>query len=621
MPRWIRPQLTQVVEAPPHGADWLHEIKFDGYRMHARLDHGEARLLTRTGLDWTHKYRHIAAALEALPAAEAYLDGELCGVRPDGTTLFSMIQAASDSGNAEALMFFAFDLLFLDGTDLMAQPLRRRKARLAELLSGSGPPLQYSDHQEGRGAAFYVKACQLGLEGVVSKQAAAPYVPGDRGLWVKTKCLNREEFVVVGWTDPEGARPLLGALLLAYHDEDGRLVYAGRAGAGIAHAELQRLWRKLQPLATQSMPLAAPPPRGSRFGSPLVLSRVHWVRPELVAEVTFLAWTEEGLLRQVIYQGLREDKPARKVRRPASLPAPEPPPSPQPSAGRFPARQKSLPVPRENILQLLSDAVAPSREQLTAYWSRVAERALSYLARRPLKLVRHVKGTTFYHMGRLPPIPPAVHQLKIRKREGGEGTRLWVDDLAGLLGLVEIGAVELHPWGATVDDIEHPDTLVFDLDPGPGIGWEFVVDTACRLRSLLAEEGLDPWPKLSGGKGLHIMAPIARGIDWEAAHRYARRLAQRLAGSDPARYVTVADLKAREGKLFIDYLRNGRGTTAVGAYSPRARSGFPIAAPVSWQDVEHGIRPDAFSFDHPPSEAGIAALEQAIRANTRHGRA
>jgi DNA ligase D-like protein (predicted ligase) len=321
---WIRPQLTQLVQAAPEGSEWLHEIKFDGYRVHARLDRGTVRLLTRTGLDWTHKYPAIAASVSSLDARQAYLDGELCGVGPDGVTSFSMIQDASDAGNAAGLVFFLFDLLHLDGEDVSARPLMERKERLAALLSGVNSPLHYSDHQTGRGQEFHVKACAASLEGIVSKRADALYAPGNRGLWLKVKCLHREEFVVVGWTDPEGSRPRLGALLLAYYDPEGRLVYAGRAGTGIKEAELERLWRILQPLAISKMPLEVPPPRTSRFGSPLVLSRVHWVRPELVAEVKYLTWTDDNLLRQVVYVGLREDKPAAEVRRP--VPHAEPPP-------------------------------------------------------------------------------------------------------------------------------------------------------------------------------------------------------------------------------------------------------------------------------------------------------
>jgi bifunctional non-homologous end joining protein LigD len=315
LPEWITPQLTQLVDAAPVGDEWLHEIKFDGYRMHARLDRGNVRLLTRTGLNWTHKYPPIAAAVASLGARQAYLDGELCGVFPDGITSFSMIQAASDAGNAAGLVYFIFDLLHLDGDDVGARPLIERKAWLAALLSGVAPPLHYSDYHRGHGPAFHAQACKLDLEGIVSKRADAAYAPGNRGIWLKVKCLHREEFVVVGWTDPEGRRSYLGALLLAYYDPGGRLVYAGRAGTGINTAELERLWRRLQPLATDTMPLDVPPPRTSRFGSPLVLSRVHWVRPELVAEVKFLTWTEDNLLRQVVYEGLREDKPAAEVRR------------------------------------------------------------------------------------------------------------------------------------------------------------------------------------------------------------------------------------------------------------------------------------------------------------------
>ena len=322
LPDWIRPQLTQLGDAAPDGDQWLHEIKYDGFRMHARLDRGEVRLSTRNGLDWTHKYPQITTAVAALPAHQAYLDGELCGVRPDGITSFSIIQLASDAGNAAELVFFLFDLLHLDGEDLSTQPLIERKERLAGLLTQTGSPLHYSDHQIGLGPAFYEKACALGVEGIVSKRGDAPYVPGNRGLWLKVKCLNREEFVVIGWTDPEGKRPYLGALLLGYYDPAGMLTYAGRVGTGINQAELARLWRRLQPLAIDRMPLDVPPPRSTRFGSPLVLSRVHWVRPELVAEVKFLTWTEDNLLRQVVYEGLREDKLVAEVRR--DVPHPKP---------------------------------------------------------------------------------------------------------------------------------------------------------------------------------------------------------------------------------------------------------------------------------------------------------
>jgi DNA ligase D-like protein (predicted ligase) len=315
LPQWIPPQLTQLVAAAPEGDGWLHEIKFDGYRLHARLDHGAVTLLTRTGLDWTHKYPAIAKAVTALDARQAYLDGELCGIGPDGIPSFSRLQAASDAGSAAGLVLYLFDLLHLDGDDVAARPLLDRKTRLAALLAKMFPPLLTSDHHRGDGPAFYAKACELPVEGIVSKRADAPYMPGNRGFWRKIKCLHREEFIIVGWTEPEGRRPWLGALLLAYYDPGGRLTYAGRAGTGFDDAELAQVWQRLQPLAVETMPLDTPPPRSTRFGSPLVLSRIHWVRPELVAEVKYLTWTDDNLLRQVVYEGLREDKPATDVRR------------------------------------------------------------------------------------------------------------------------------------------------------------------------------------------------------------------------------------------------------------------------------------------------------------------
>jgi DNA ligase D-like protein (predicted ligase) len=312
-PKWIKPQLTRLVDEAPAGPDWLHEIKYDGYRMHARLDDGRVQLLTRTGLDWSHRYRPTIEALRSLPVTTAYLDGELCALRRDGVPAFSRLQAAMDEGRTNDLVFFAFDLLYLDGDSTAALPLIERKERLRSLFAREIRGLRFSDHVTGDGPRFREQACKAGVEGVVSKRVDQPYAPGDRGLWVKSKCLNREEFVVIGWTVPTGSRPDIGALLLGHYTEDGRLHYAGRAGTGMTVTELKRLARILGPLQVPRMPLDKPPPRETRFGSPLELFRVHWVRPEVVVEVTYLTWTEDNLLRQVSYQGQREDKPARQV--------------------------------------------------------------------------------------------------------------------------------------------------------------------------------------------------------------------------------------------------------------------------------------------------------------------
>jgi DNA ligase D-like protein (predicted ligase) len=311
-PAFIKPQLAQLSKDAPDGDAWLHEIKLDGYRIHTRLDGGRVQILTRRGLNWTTKYPTIAEAVAALPVRDAYLDGELCGVLPDGRTAFNLIQNATET--RDGLVYFAFDLLFVDGEDLRPRPLTERKERLAKLLTETAGHLHYNDHQIGHGRAFYRLACEHRLEGIVSKRADGRYEP-DRRTWLKTKCLNREEFVIVGWSDPEGTRHRIGALLLGYYTPDGELIYAGRAGTGMPVAELERLYQRLHPLATNRMPLSEPPPRGGRFGSPLVLSRVHWVRPKMVIEVTYAEWTGDGLLRHVVYLGEREDKPAMEVMR------------------------------------------------------------------------------------------------------------------------------------------------------------------------------------------------------------------------------------------------------------------------------------------------------------------
>jgi bifunctional non-homologous end joining protein LigD len=314
LPSWIPPQLCQPVETTPSGPQWVHEIKLDGFRMAARIGAGRVQLLTRTGLDWSDKYPSAVAALAKVRAENAYLDGELCGIGDDGLPSFSLTQAASDGQRGVRIVYFAFDLLHLDGRAIAGQPLIERKALLQPLVAGI-PGLQFNDHETGDGELIHRHACQLGFEGVVSKTVDAPYAPGNRGLWRKSKCLNRQEFVVVGWTDPEGTRPHLGALLLGYYADDGRLIYAGRVGTGMPDKVLADLRRRLGPLARTTSPLSAPPPRKTRFGSPLVLSRVHWVEPKFVAEITYLTWTGDGLLRHTVYIGLRSDKPAREVRR------------------------------------------------------------------------------------------------------------------------------------------------------------------------------------------------------------------------------------------------------------------------------------------------------------------
>lgn len=571
-PTFIEPCHPTLKRRPPDGPGWLHEIKFDGYRAQLHLHDAKATVYSRSGLDWTKEFNSIAMAAEEFADHDLVMDGEATVFGKTGLPDFQALRRELAKSASPRLTFQAFDLLYLDGYDLRRMPLIERKRVLRELIGDRPGAVAYVDHLDiHEGDEVYEQACMMGLEGIVSKRKDAPYRSGRQEIWTKTKCTKRAAFPIIAFVEKLGAQPRRIASLYLGRWEGDRLVYAGKAQTGYTLAAARAVRQRLDPLIIGTSPLS----------HPIKKPKATWVEPQVCAEVAYGGVTDDGLLREPVFKGLQKE--------PSSMPAK--------STAAAPASSQ---VPRENILQLLPDAVVPSKEELVSYWTRASDRALHFLGGRPLKLVRHVNGTTFYHKGPLPPIPPEVHQLRIEKREGGEGVRLWVDDLAGLLGLVEIGVVELHPWAATVDDIEHADTLIFDLDPGEGIEWEFVVDTAFRLRDLLDAEGFKTWPKLTGGKGVHLMAPLPQKMTHNAVHAYAKRLAQQFASSDPDRYVTSAQLSHRPGRLFLDYLRNGRGTTAVGTYSPRARSGFPVAAPVTWKEIERRIKPDAFTMSRPP---------------------
>jgi bifunctional non-homologous end joining protein LigD len=470
--------------------------------------------------------------------------------------------------------YHAFDLIYLDGYDLRDVVFVERKRLLHKLLEDAPASVSFVDYiEDAAGEKVFSHACALGVEGIVCKRKDSKYRSGRVESWLKRKCTKSDDFPIVAFVEKLGARPRRIASLYLGRYEGDRLVYAGKAQSGYTLTMAQEIREALDPLIVRKTPLSVP----------LKKPKATWVRPLMRAEVHYNGSTDDGLLREAVFKGLREDL--------------APSPIKKPSLGHAWKRQGRGGVPKENILQLLPDAVTPSRAALAEYWTQVWKKALPYLAHRPLKLVRHDRGATFYHKGPLPLVPDNVHQLRVKKREGGEGTRLWIDSLEGLLGLVSIGAVELHPWNATVDDIECADAMVIDLDPGEEVEWTCVVKAALAMRTILKKEGLNCWPKLTGGKGIHVVAPLKQRITHDRAHGWARRLASELAGQDPLYILTAQE--NRHGRVFIDYLRNGRGTTAVGTYSPRVHKGFPVAAPVSWKRIESGIRPDAFTMRSP----------------------
>ncbi|MBZ9845164.1 MULTISPECIES: DNA ligase D [unclassified Mesorhizobium] len=571
---FIEFQSPTLVESAPADTDWLHEIKYDGYRTELIVEGGAARAFTRRGYDCSHRYKRIVQAAANLSVKSAILDGEAVVLGKTGLPDFQALERELANPSSPKLMFFAFDLLYLNGRDIRQQPLIERKAALHRLLQETAPTLTFVEHLDISGKDVFDHACRMGLEGVVSKRADSPYRSGVQTSWLKVKCVKSDTFPIVAFVEKLGAQPRRVASLYIGRWEGERLLYAGKAQSGYTLEAARRVRERLDPLIISKSPLS----------EPIKKPKATWVRPEVPAEVQFSGVTDRGILREAVFKGLREDL--------AVIPAKPP----SLSKRRLESQHG---VPGENILQLLPDAVAPSREELLGYWRRVADRALIHLGRRPLKLVRHAYGATFYHKGPLPPIPASVHQLRVQKREGGEGVRVWVDDLDGLLGLIEMDVIELHPWNATIDDIEHADRLVLDLDPGEGVSWDAVIEAALSLRAILEATGLDSWPKLTGGKGIHLMAPLAAKMTHDRARQLAKSLAQCLVDADPDRYLLSADPAARRGHIFLDYLRNGRGNTAVGAFSPRSRPGFPIAHPVTWKQVEVGIRPDVFTMSHP----------------------
>jgi bifunctional non-homologous end joining protein LigD len=581
MPGFVEPCDPSLHERAPTGEGWVYEIKTDGYRAQVHIRNRRVTIYSRTGYDWTEQFGPIAKAASKLKVREAIIDGEATVLGNTGLPDFQALRRELGNRKSSRLLLHAFDLLYLNGRDLRRAPLVERKHALKRLLEGAPHSLAYVDFLEADGTRVFEQACRMGIEGIVAKRVDMPYRSGRQDSWIKLKCTKSDTYPIVAFVEKLGARPRKIASLYVGRWEGDRLVYAGKARSGYTEAVARELRERLDPLIRRTSPLSVPVKK----------PKATWVEPKVDAEIEYSAVTDDGLLRAAVFKGLRDDLAAPRVQASSTVP---------------PTRRRSphIGVPRENILQLLPDAVVPTKEELAAYWRKVHTRALEHLGHRPLKLVRHVHGTTFYHKGPLPrDIPNSVHQLHLRKREGGEGTRLWVDSLDGFLGLVAIGTIELHPWNATVENFERAGRLVIDLDPAEGVPWDAVVEAALRMRELLEGEGLSTWPKLTGGKGIHVMAPLPKAILHDEAHRHALRLVRVLAQRDPDHYILSAQ-GSRRGRIFLDYLRNGRGTTAIGTYSPRAREGFPIAAPITWSRIEAGIRPDAFTMKSPPRARG-----------------
>lgn len=564
-PAFREPQLATLVDHVPAGSRWLHEIKYDGYRTLIAIGGGQARAYTRSGLDWSERYPAMLADAVALGVASALIDGEAVVRQADGRTSFSALQVALKD-DPQSIVFYAFDLLELDGEDLADLPLEQRKERLALLLEGQGGTLIYSDHVVGRGEELFERMCESGLEGIVSKRVDARYSGGRSGTWVKTKCTRRQEFVVVGWTPSNKGREFR-SLLLGTH-QDGKLRYAGKVGTGFSAALRKDLMARMAPLEQHKPSVSAP--RAEVRGA-------CWIKPKLVAEIAFTEFTGEGVLRHSSFLGLRGDKAAQAVVLEESKPIEQVVGEAASSGVKISNRQRVI-FPEDKL----------TKGDLADYYEAVAPIMLPWMGDRPVSLVRCPQGRArkcFFQKHDAGTFGEAVKHIPIREKDGHKEDYLYVDSAAGILTCVQMGTIEFHGWGSRVVDVERADRLVFDLDPDEGLAFADVVGAAEHLRDLLADIGLATFPMVTGGKGVHVIAPLTPSAKWPQVKDFAHRFAQALAQAEPGRFTAALPKAKRKGLIFVDYLRNQRGATAVMPYSARSRPGGPIAVPLSWEEL------------------------------------
>jgi bifunctional non-homologous end joining protein LigD len=610
------PQLATLVDAPPSGNEWFHEIKYDGYRIGARVRKQRVTLYTRNGNDWTAAFPEIAVAVEKLALDDALIDGEAAVVLPDGRTSFQALQNTGDAARRGTLVYFVFDLLRLNGESLEQLPLEERKARLKRLVGAKKTGrLRFSEHIEGNGEAFFAEACRAGLEGIVSKRRDQAYRAGRHGGWVKTKCVKRQEFVIGGFTDPEGMRAGLGALLIGYYERD-RLVFCGKVGTGFTHKLAVDLRARLDRLEVTRSPFT-PLPAG------WLGRHAHWVKPELVCEVVFTEWTSDGKIRHPSFQGLRADKAPLEIRReqPAAIP---PAPSRRTTrataedaahpraAGRTSRRasstRRSAASPAgDNVVagvaishpeRVVYPELAVRKLDVARYYESIGDWIVPHVADRPLTLVRcpeGLRGECFYMKHSKLWAPPALRRVRVREKTK-LGEYLIADDIAGVVSLAQMGVLEIHTWNSTFADVERPDRLVFDLDPGENVGWPAVISAARMVREALAALNLASWVKTTGGRGLHVVVPLVPHADWSQCLQFSRALSERFEHARPDLYTTAFAKAGRTRKILIDYLRNNRTNTSIAAYSTRARTGAPVSMPITWEELRSSLTPAGFTI-------------------------
>lgn len=600
MPKKTEVQLATLTELPPEGDEWLHEIKFDGYRMICRIDNGKITFTSRNQQDWTGRLEGLVKATSRLKAKQAILDGEVVIFQRDGTTDFQALQNAFREGRSADMKYIVFDLLYLNCRSLTELPLEERKQLLQTLLneSGSNSAIQYSEHVDGHGDEFKQQACRLHLEGMICKRRDQPYRPGRSLDWLKVKCLKKDEFVIGGYTDPSGSRSGFGALLVGFHDEQGALHYAGKVGTGFHEHDLKELGDRLQQLEQAKSPFVDLQEKKG------VVRTAHWIKPELVGQFSYANRTNEGRLRHASFQGLREDKAATEV----TLDEPTPVAAATKQA-RKTAKSEVADTAKADAdtfegvrlthpEKVLYPEDGITKLELAQYYRDIADWLLPHLVHRPVVLVRCPDGQgkeSFYQKHPGVGSPANLRQIPIKEKQK-TANYLLVDDAAGLISLAQVSALELHAWGSREDKLEFPDRLIFDLDPAPDVPWGQVIDSAKQVKQFLEELGLRSFVKMTGGKGLHLVVPIERRHDWDEAKQFCKQVAESIEQAAPGRYTSNMSKAARPKRIYIDYLRNGRGSTAVIPYSPRARTGAPVSTPLAWEELSEKMHSDHFTI-------------------------
>jgi bifunctional non-homologous end joining protein LigD len=589
-------QLATLVDTVPTGTNWLHEMKYDGYRLLFAVGDGGARAYTRSGLDWSDRFDGIVDEAGSLKVRSALIDGEAVVMDDAGRSSFQALQGAL-KGAPGTIDFIAFDLLALDGEDLTRMPLIERKKKLREIIPEGNARIRYSDHIVGNGEKLLHSFCEANLEGVISKRADGRYIGSRSGGWLKTKCIKRQEFVIVGWTPSDKSRSFR-SLILGIHDQ-GELRYAGKVGTGFNTDELFRLMDLMQPLAQDKPTVKAP--RAEVRGA-------HWLKPRLVAEIAYTEMTNEGTLRHPSYLGLREDKKPEAVVLEKEAPV---------STIAAPAVSSVVVSNRERVIFPESSI---TKGQVADYYAAVAPVMLPWIGSRPISLVRCPQGRAkkcFFQKHDAGSFGDTVKHVGILEKDGHEEPYLYIDTADGLMTCVQMGTIEFHGWGARIEDVEKADRLVFDLDPDEGLDFEAVRKAAFHFRDILKSIGLETFPMVTGGKGIHVIAPLVPKAEWPEVKDFAHRLAQAVAQSDPENFTAALPKVQRKGRIFVDYLRNQRGATAVMPYAVRARPEAPVAAPITWKEMETIDRPSHFHI----GDAGELVKRAASKALAGWGRA